>query len=152
MQLVLADEQATLNLAQQFAASLQQGSVIYLHGNLGAGKTCFCRGVLQALGVQGRIKSPTFTLVEPYDVEQGQVFHFDFYRLADPEETAYLGIADYENMAYACFMEWPEKAQGYLPKADIEVTLQYQAVGRNIELLANTPKGEKIIELLTAQL
>ncbi|MEX1200666.1 MAG: tRNA (adenosine(37)-N6)-threonylcarbamoyltransferase complex ATPase subunit type 1 TsaE [Methylophaga sp.] len=145
----LKNEQATLAFAATLAAALPaNGLTIHLHGNLGAGKTTLVRGLLQALGHQGNVKSPTYTLVEHYQLADKPVFHFDLYRLADPEELLYLGIEDYLTPAALLLIEWPEQGGELLPKPDLTVNLSYQADGRNLQLDAHSPAGQKICDKL----
>jgi tRNA threonylcarbamoyladenosine biosynthesis protein TsaE len=145
----LKDEQATLTFAAELATALPEGGLtIHLHGDLGAGKTTLVRGLLQALGHQGNVKSPTYTLVEHYQLGEKTVFHFDLYRLADPEELLYLGIEDYLSQSALLLIEWPEQGGSLLPKPDLTVNLQYQAKGRQLELNAGSAAGEKICEKL----
>lgn len=141
----IADESAMFKFAQQFSKLLKPGLVIYLHGNLGSGKTTLVRGILQALGHTGAVKSPTYTLVEPYQLELAMVYHFDLYRLADPEELEYMGIRDYFTAQSISFVEWPEKGQGVLPSADMDCYIEYENRGRRVRLKAdNSDLQDKI--------
>ncbi|RVT47882.1 tRNA (adenosine(37)-N6)-threonylcarbamoyltransferase complex ATPase subunit type 1 TsaE [Rheinheimera sediminis] len=133
----LADEAATLALAALFSPYLRQGAVLYLQGDLGAGKTTFSRGLLQAMGHQGNVKSPTYTLVEPYSICDQQVFHFDLYRLRDPEELEFMGIRDYFSKGNLCLIEWPERGYGLLAEADLELQLQIEQNQRQLRVTAN---------------
>ena len=142
----LSDENATRELAQRLAARLKPGMVIYLHGDLGAGKTTLVRGVLNALGYQGRVKSPTYTLVEPYHIAGLDLRHFDLYRMQDEEEWDSAGFRDEFNGHNILFIEWPEHAQGMLPQADIVIALEILPQGRNVEIAGRTPTGRECIE------
>ncbi len=144
----LANEVETLALAKKFSEVLQAPLVVYLKGELGAGKTAFCRGVIQALGHCGAVKSPTYTLVEPYQLQGWRIHHFDLYRLADPEELEYMGIRDYFAEDTLNFIEWPDKGYGWLPGADIEIRIEYAGEGRKITFSALTEAGQRIIKTL----
>ena len=143
---VLRDEAATLQAGRRFSRYLPIGFTVFLHGDLGAGKTTFIRGVLQGLGYQGKVKSPTYTLVEPYELPDVTLYHFDLYRLIDEEEWEEAGFRDYFNANSICMIEWPEKAQSLLPSADIEVHLLHQPDGREIQFQANTAVAKQVIQ------
>lgn len=148
-EIFLPDEQATLQLGQQLAKLCPpEGLVIYLEGNLGAGKTTLSRGLLRALGHQGNVKSPTYTLVERYDLASFTVFHFDLYRLSDPEELSYIGIEDYFQQRTICLFEWPENGSGYLPEPDMEITLSYDNHSRVASITGQSDMGRKVCEQL----
>lgn len=145
----LADEQATLDFAAELAALLPASAFcIHLSGDLGAGKTTFVRGLLHALGHAGNVKSPTYALVEHYTIAGRPVYHFDLYRLADPEELLYLGIEDYFSANSLTLIEWPEQGTGVLPEADLRIALHYQPPGRQISLTAYSAAAGKICEKL----
>lgn len=146
----LENEGQTLELSQELASVLNGQGVIYLHGHLGAGKTTFCRGVIQSYGHQGAVKSPTYTLVEPYEVADFHVYHFDLYRLADPEELEYMGIRDYFERSSLCLIEWPEQGEGVLPEPDLHVRLQADEGGRSVEIEAVSDYGRQVLRKLGA--
>ncbi|WP_423185529.1 tRNA (adenosine(37)-N6)-threonylcarbamoyltransferase complex ATPase subunit type 1 TsaE [Alishewanella sp. d11] len=146
---LLPSEQHTLAFAHRLAKLLRGGMVIYLQGDLGAGKTTFCRGLIQALGHVGHVKSPTYTLVEPYDLAGLQVYHFDLYRLHDAEELEFIGIRDYFTPNSLCLIEWPERGIGILPQADITVALQQTLTARSLTLTAHSVQAETLLSVLS---
>ena len=125
--------------------SRRAAAVIYLQGELGAGKTTLCRGVLQACGHSGVVKSPTYTLVEPYELAAATVYHFDLYRLGDPEELEYMGIRDYFEPGNVCLIEWPDKGRGILQSPDLELTISVTPPGRRLNLTSHTDQGEAVV-------
>lgn len=188
-QLQIINEQAMIELGGKLASLTLAGTIIYLDGDLGAGKTTLVRGFLRALGYQGAVKSPTFTVVEPYSLdynniydynklEQGlktednyypgkdsdnppenlgdkqskdlsqKIYHFDLYRLEDPEELEYMGIRDYLDGQAIALIEWPDKGAGILPEADLIIKITHQEQGRGVELLSRSENGTVIVSKL----
>jgi tRNA threonylcarbamoyladenosine biosynthesis protein TsaE len=144
----LYDENATLALAQRLAARLKPGTVIYLKGALGAGKTTFVRGILNALGYKGRVKSPSYTLVESYHISGLDLRHFDLYRLRNEEEWDSAGFRDEFDGHNIFFIEWPERAQGLLPQADVVIIFDILPKGRNVEIRSGTLMGQECLKQL----
>ena len=143
---VLEDEAATLRLGTRLAAALEPGTVIHLRGDLGAGKTTLVRGLLRGLGFGGRVKSPTFSLVELYELSKLSLYHFDFYRFDDPHDWLDAGLADCFDGIHVCCVEWPEKAGAGLRAADVRVHLEPMLNnGRQARIDALTSKGERCI-------
>ncbi|MEP0072587.1 MAG: tRNA (adenosine(37)-N6)-threonylcarbamoyltransferase complex ATPase subunit type 1 TsaE [Marinomonas sp.] len=134
-------EDAMVQLGELFASSLKDGGVVFLEGDLGMGKTTFVRGVLRGLGYDGPVKSPTYTIVEPYDVANIEAFHFDLYRVSDPEELEYMGIRDYFSDTCLCLIEWAEMGVGVLPEADFIVSIDRIKEGRHVLVEAKTGKA-----------
>ena len=132
-------------LGASLAARLGGTRLVYLHGPLGAGKTTLVRGMLRALGHAGAVKSPTFTLVEPYALPDLRVYHFDLYRLNDPEELELMGVRDYFPQG-VCVVEWAERAHGFLPDPDVDVMIQPNAMQRTVRMTARTSIGENTLD------
>ena len=132
----LADESATSSLGQDLAASLARraGGVVYLEGDLGAGKTTLARALLRAFGVQGTLRSPTYTLMEPYQCGDRSFLHLDLCRLGDPSEVEQLGLLDYPPESTLWLVEWPDRGQGYLPRPDGVIRLTTEGHGRRAQL------------------
>jgi len=144
----LADESATLELGRRLAHVLQPGLVVYLIGELGAGKTTVVRGCLRALGHRGRVSSPTFALVELYRVSNLYLHHFDFYRFRSTEEWIDAGFRDAFGADSVCLVEWPERAGDQLPAADLRIELQPAGGGREARIAAGTAKGKQCLDQL----
>ena len=148
----LPDEAATAAFGAALAAALAPGLVLHLHGDLGAGKTALTRALLHAAGHRGPVKSPTYTLVEPYSIvldgKPVDVMHFDLYRLAGPEEFLDAGFREHFNGSTICIVEWPEKAAGVLPAPDIDVHLSIIDVARGLELQALSEQGSQCLARL----
>lgn len=149
LKIFLKDDTSQQALAAEFARNSPPGTVIFLQGDLGTGKTTFVRGFLRALGHEGIVKSPTYTLVEPYLIDNKRIYHFDLYRLGVPDELEYAGGRDYFDGESICLVEWPEKAAGFLPEADVNCYLSYQNEGRSIEITTNTDKGNDILNAIS---
>ena len=146
MHLSLGDESETVALGAKLASRLQGGESIYLKGELGAGKTTFVRGLLNALGHEGTVKSPTYTLVEPYTIAGKNIYHFDLYRVNDPEELEAMGIRDYCDGESICLFEWPEYGETVLPSPDIILSLAHIDTGRSVEIESASVAGESILK------
>jgi len=131
----IKDEQAMLAVGMALAAQLKPGMLIFLNGDLGAGKTTLVRGILRGLGHSGAVKSPTYNIVEPYEINGTAVFHFDLYRLHDPEELEYMGVRDYINDNAICFIEWPDRGEGLLPAADLQIHIKIHQNERDIKII-----------------
>lgn len=139
-------EEAMLELAASIASRCLPGTIIYLHGDLGAGKTTFVRGFLRGLGYWQVVKSPTYTLVEPYQLDNVSLFHFDLYRLKDPAELEWMGIQDYFTPLVICLIEWPEQGAGWLPEADLSCYIDFADTGRDVKFVALSEKGKRILQ------
>ena len=143
--IILPDEAATTDFSAQLARVLQPGLVIYLRGDLGAGTTTLVRGMLRALGYDGRVKSPTYTLIEQYDLAELKLRHFDLYRFRDAEEWDAAGFRDEFNGRNICVVEWPEQAEGLLPTADLEIVFTINPDGRTLDVYAHTDTGKQCL-------
>lgn len=148
---VVANEADMVALGESFGRALArraQGTTFYFNGDLGAGKTTLCRGILRAFGHQGAVKSPTYTLVEPYEFGTRTVYHFDLYRLGNAEELEYMGIRDYTAGDAICLFEWPERGAGFIPKADWVIAVTTEGAGRKVVAAAQSPAGEALLQRL----
>jgi len=161
----LEDEAATIAMGQKLAGALVSlqlepqvtaasnvlmpaGAIVYLLGDLGAGKTTLTRGVLRGLGFEGPVKSPTYTLVEPYELDECHIYHFDFYRLGNPEEVEYLGVEEYFQPPNLCIVEWADRGGNLIPGPDLVLNLSSEANGRRLNWSARSTKGGRIGERL----
>lgn len=136
MDLRVADADSMMKFGAECARLTPPGSLVLLNGELGTGKTTFARGFIRHLGWQQRIKSPSFSLLESYALEQFSLYHLDLYRIQGPEELEYLGLREYINTRDILLVEWPEKAQGFFHPAQWTVSLQYEQQQRRVSLLA----------------
>jgi tRNA threonylcarbamoyladenosine biosynthesis protein TsaE len=148
----LHDEEGTAALGAALSRALVPGLAIHLHGDLGAGKTALTRALLHAAGHTGTVKSPTYTLSEPYSIQLDgravSVIHFDLYRMGSPEEFLDAGFREDFNGDNICIVEWPEKADGVLPPPDLNVFLTVAGIGRDVELQASTALGNSCLQRL----
>ncbi|WP_339843320.1 tRNA (adenosine(37)-N6)-threonylcarbamoyltransferase complex ATPase subunit type 1 TsaE [uncultured Halopseudomonas sp.] len=135
-------DQAMEAVGAAIGRAMQARGVIYLQGDLGAGKTTLSRGLIRGQGHSGAVKSPTFTLVEPYELNDSAIYHFDLYRLLDPEELEFLGIRDYFSPDSLCMIEWPEKGAGVLPSPDMTITIGTTPTGRRLEVQGHSEHGQ----------
>lgn len=146
---IAVDADAQETLGRELASALHGRGVIYLQGDLGAGKTTLTRGILRGYGHHGTVKSPTYTLVEPYELATATVYHFDLYRLTDPEELELLGIRDYCRPDTLAVIEWPDRGHPFLPPADLTITIRAIPDGRELQFAAHNEKGEAVLAALT---
>ena len=144
----LPNEAATRALGARLAPLMRSGLVIFLQGDLGAGKTTLARALIQALGYEGRVKSPTYALVELYKVSSLCLYHFDFYRFNDPREWIDAGFRECFNAENICLVEWPEKAEGLLPMPDLTILLSHADSGRRVQIRADTEAGRSCLQRL----
>ncbi|MEP4486949.1 MAG: tRNA (adenosine(37)-N6)-threonylcarbamoyltransferase complex ATPase subunit type 1 TsaE [Halioglobus sp.] len=145
LELELDDEKAMVALGSRLASVAQPGCVMFLHGGLGMGKTTLSRGFIQSLGHVGAVKSPTYTLVEPYEFSDVTIYHFDLYRLGDAEELEFMGIRDYFTAKTICLVEWPERGRGVLPPADLVINIAKAGSGRVASLRSQTTAGADVV-------
>jgi tRNA threonylcarbamoyladenosine biosynthesis protein TsaE len=157
----LPDEAATLALGQWLAPAMQANTTIYLQGDLGAGKTTLVRGLLRALGFNGKVKSPTYALLETYPIQlanriEVQFCHFDLYRFNDEEEWESSGFRDYFNARSVCLIEWPDKAKNCLNRPDLEIIFEVKMLGENLgrraRIVAHTPLGKQCLQGIPSRL
>jgi tRNA threonylcarbamoyladenosine biosynthesis protein TsaE len=146
----LADVTATERLGARLADAIRPGLVIYLEGDLGAGKTTLVRALLRRLGYAGPVKSPTYSLVEVYVISRLYLYHFDFYRFLSPEEFVDAGLDEYFREDSVCLVEWPQKAAAYVPPADLRLALSHRAVGRHCVPVACSEEGKACLKRLAA--
>ena len=138
-----------LEVGEHLAQLSKRGDVFYLHGQLGAGKTTLVRGFLRGKGYSGTVKSPTYTLVEHYSMDDVRIYHFDLYRLGDPSELEYMGIRDYFQRHAICLIEWAEYGMGYLQEADVDIRIGYHdQSNRSVQFSAVTHRGREICHCL----
>lgn len=135
----------------KLATASGRGLIVFLEGDLGMGKTTLSRGVMRGLGHEGAVKSPTYTLVEPYEDLQPPAYHFDLYRLGDPEELEYMGIRDYFAGGRLCLIEWPERGEGILPQPDLEVHLEREGQGRSAVIRGRSEMGATLVRQLESE-
>ena len=145
----ILNENDMLVFGESLAQVICSGVVLFLYGPLGAGKTTLVRGILAGLGYQGKVKSPTYTIVEPYSVSDKQIFHFDFYRVADSKELEMIGIYDYFSLSSICLIEWPEHGFPLLPESDISCYIFFaKENAREMRLEAYSERGKEMLRLL----
>jgi tRNA threonylcarbamoyladenosine biosynthesis protein TsaE len=148
MEIMLPDSEAQVDFGVRLGRLLPAHLVIYLEGDLGTGKTTLVRGILRALGHHGSVRSPTYTLIEPYELPGARAYHLDLYRLADPEELEYLGLRDLSAEDALLLVEWPERGLDALPAPDLTIRIRYQSRGRHLTLSASTPEGAALVGAL----
>jgi tRNA threonylcarbamoyladenosine biosynthesis protein TsaE len=142
----IPDESSMLDFGASLAMLSRGTTVIFLHGTLGAGKTTLARGFLRGLGYQDKVKSPTYTIVEPYEIAAQKLYHFDFYRLQGAQELEFIGVQDYFQEGAIILAEWPERGAGLLREADLSCYIVPEANGRQLRIEAQTPRGQEILK------
>jgi len=148
MKLIVENETAMEALGGRIARVSGQGALIFLLGDLGAGKTTLVRGLLRQLGHRGKVKSPTYALIEQYEIDNRHIYHLDLYRLTDPEELEYLGIREFREGASICLIEWPQNGAQGVVQPDLTIHIHYENKGRCVEFIENTSVGKKMVDLL----
>lgn len=151
MQVRLDNEEAQVAFGEALGQVLQGRGLVYLEGELGAGKTTLTRGMLRAYGHQGAVKSPTYTLIEPYELGSQRIYHLDLYRLADPEELEFIGGRDVLADEALTIIEWPSRGEGWLPAPDLRLLLEVKEQGRLAALVACSSRGEDVLNLLQSR-
>ncbi|NOG30880.1 tRNA (adenosine(37)-N6)-threonylcarbamoyltransferase complex ATPase subunit type 1 TsaE [Halomonas sp. TBZ9] len=149
MQLALVDESRHVAFGEALGRVFEGAGRVYLEGDLGAGKTTLTRGILRAYGYQGAVKSPTYTLIEPYELGDQRIYHLDLYRLGDPEELEFIGGRDVLDDNALCLVEWPSRGEGWLPKADLHIHLTLADRGRLATLEGLTQRGQQWLKNLS---
>jgi tRNA threonylcarbamoyladenosine biosynthesis protein TsaE len=147
-QIELSDEVSQLTFGARLARIFTPGMVVFLRGDLGVGKTTLCRGIINGMGFEGNVKSPTYTLVEPYELADRRVYHFDLYRLGEPTELEYMGCRDYFDEHSICLVEWPERGDGVLPAPDLALDVEVRGRGRRVTCLPYSDQGRRLVNLL----
>ena len=145
MKLTLSSESELIALAGKIASITPAGAILYLKGGLGAGKTTFARGFIQSLGTTAKIKSPTYTLIEEYDLPGKHIVHVDLYRLHDADELSYIGFPEEIPENSIMLIEWPERAVAYIPAPDLEISITHSTTGRIIDMTSFSTLGEAIL-------
>lgn len=149
---ILNTEEATIAFGKELAFACSENCIIFLKGELGAGKTTLVRGFLQGLGYRQPIKSPTYTLVESYEIQHRLVYHFDLYRIKDPQELENIGVRDYFAQPALILIEWPERAENQLPIPDLTCTIETFQAGRRLQLAASSEQGAHILKRFSGSL
>jgi tRNA threonylcarbamoyladenosine biosynthesis protein TsaE len=139
-------------LGSALAHSLEDGALIFLEGDLGTGKTTLVRGFLRGLGHQGPVRSPTYTLIEPYELRGRLIYHIDLYRLSDPEELEYLGARDFLTADAVYLVEWPDRAASALPRPDLRIRLAYTPAGRTVEFSPESVRGRRLLRAIALEM
>ena len=145
-------ESAQVEFGRRLVGACGKQVLIFMRGDLGAGKTTLTRGLLRGLGYTGAVKSPTYTLIEPYDLTTGRVNHLDLYRVGDPGELEYLGLRELLEEPAITVIEWPERGDGWLPEADLDIEISHAGDGRRLCIAAQTVRGRQILRAFKADL